>query len=464
MQVEVTPTTGDGLLELKLPSQFSKYTVSEGELYVRGVLPCPPSTLAARLETQTDIAEIKGTFAAVLQSRRLGTIAIVDHLANYPLFYSQHRLTSIFADILQDDLKEDTLGTEMISLLTGHTVGAVTNRQGVFRLQPGHVLFRGMQRKYLSLSEAAHTEEEDTTKFQSIVEKVFLENVADHNILVMSAGRDSVTMAGILKKLKLLDKFDIIHIYSELQTKSEIHFVKDIAQEMDLKVHFHRQDLVDQLPEQDRLRQKCFWRENAFPLKKLAVRKFVKSGTRIWHGEIGDQLFGGPKDGIFLKMLNQLPKFDLEDMSRLWLTLANTSGHYHGTHLSPDIRYLLQDSEFASRAPDVQKAIGEIYETIQRILVNAPSKFWIERWMRVNLEIKGPFRVWGYSQCELDWFAPFAQRDVIDAALPLSITKKLGPDGRIRWIFYDLWREYVSDIPWKKSKSGISIHRPDRFR
>lgn len=451
------------LLELVLPPQFRQFSVSEGELFVRGALPCDAQLLASRLEGQKDLAEIKGNFAAILQSRQHGTIAMVDHLSNFPLYYSEKKLTSIFADIVSESNQFNVKGDEQITLLSGHTVGSETNWHGITRLPPGYIVFRGQQKKYLGIAETPYTHEEDTTHFKNTLERVFQENVAEHNILIMSAGRDSVTMAAILKKLNLLEKFEIIHIYSELQAKSEIRFVREIAKEMDLKVHFYRQDLVVGTSEQDRIRQSCFWRDNAFLLKKLAVGSFVKPGTRIWHGEIGDQLFGGPKDGIFLRCLNQLPHFDLESMANLWITQANSNGSFLGTDLSPEIKYLF-DGHYPRRLEPALKAFDEAKAEIKKVLLSVPSDYWIERWMRVNLAIKGPFRIWGYSQCELDWFTPFAHRDVIDAALPLSVYKKLGAEGKIRWIFYDLWKDYVSSIPWEKTKSGIAIPKPKKFR
>ncbi len=74
-----------------MPSQFRQISVSEGELFVRGALPCAAQLLASRLEEQKDLAEIKGNFAAILQSRQQGTIAIVDHLSNFPLYYSEKK-------------------------------------------------------------------------------------------------------------------------------------------------------------------------------------------------------------------------------------------------------------------------------------------------------------------------------------------------------------------------------------
>lgn len=430
---------------------------------MRGALPCAAQLLASRLDQQQDLDQIKGNFAAILQSRQHGTIAIVDHLANFPLYYSDKKMTSIFADILSESNQFNHKCYEMLNLLSGHTIGIETNWQGIYRLQPGHVFYRNQQIKYLGIAESVHTDLKDPTFFKKTLERVFKENVAEHNILIMSAGRDSVTIAGILKKLKLLDRFEIIHIYSELQPRGEIDFVKNIVLEMDLKVHFYRQDFVIGASAEDHLRQNCFWQDNAFLLKKLAVKRFIKPGTRIWHGEIGDQLFGGPKDEIFLRMLNQLPNFDVEAMARLWISLANSSSLFPGSDLAPELRYIL-DGHFPDRQQPAALAFAEVKEEIKKVLMSVPSQYWIERWMRVNLALKGPFRIWGYSQCELDWFSPFAHREVIDAALPLSVYQKLGPKGKIRWIFYDLWKDYVSSIPWEKTKSGIAIPKPKNFR
>lgn len=398
---------------------------------------------------------IRGSFAFSWTDES-GTVAAVDHVGTFPLFYSESEISNVFFELLSrlQSRKRNSRAEFQIKLLGGHTFGSETTDCGISRLQPGHYLKDSRQHSYVDFFDYPGDEDLDEESFRSLVETSVERSLGERNTLLLSGGTDSTALAGILKKKGFLERFAFVHAWSSNQPWTEKHLVEKIAQEMQLQVKYA--DIAfsgDTLPEQSG-RQYSFWIENPFSGKKMAIRNSGEEGARVMTGELGDQLFGGPKNSSILNWALQAREFSEEQVARIWINQSVTYGKHGGTLPAPVIRDLMRDSaEF-----------GDVYEelvaTISALFARMRTKDFLNRLLLLNYLVKGPYRAWAYSQDDGDWVHPFASWELFDSAFRLRSNVKIRHGGRSKSILLDLWRPYLSDLPWRVPKHGFGI--PDR--
>lgn len=403
---------------------------------------------------------IRGSFAFVWDGAQ-ETIAAVDHVATFPLFYSAEGVSHVFHELLKATPgAEPNPAVEFeIQFLGGQSYGTEeTTYKQIRRLQPGHYLRSGKQTAYIDYLSYEGNEALDLPRFTAIVEERMLSLAREENALLLSGGTDSVALAGIVKKLGLQDRFRFVHAYSGNQPLTESHIVARIAKEMQLEVTQSRVDFSgDILPAQSG-RQFSFWIENPFPAKRLAIESAGAGRCRIFTGELGDQLFGGPKNPALLSYALQNPRFSAEELAALWINLSASYGRNHGFETFGKIRLLFEEH------PGSREAYLALRARIADLFSRLRGKDFLNRLMMMNFLIKGPYRTWAYSQDELDWAHPFASWEIFDFAFRLRAEEKVGLGGASKAILLNAWRPYLSALPWSIPKHGFGIPARSKLR
>ena len=77
---------------------------------------------------------------------------------------------------------------------------------------------------------------------RSIIERTILKYATDKNLIFMSGGKDSTSLAHIFKKLDI--PFKAISLYSDFSTTSEVPVVQQIEKALDIEVEYFKIDVI----------------------------------------------------------------------------------------------------------------------------------------------------------------------------------------------------------------------------
>jgi hypothetical protein len=282
--------------------------------------------------------------------------------------------------------------------------------------------------------------------------------VKDRNLLLLSAGTDSTCLAGILRKLGREKSFTFVHAYSANQSFTEAPLVDQFTSDMGLAVKKVNIPLTGDVLSEQSGRQYSFWRENPFSGKRIAVESAGAEDARIFTGEVGDQLFGGPKNSTLLCYALQSPRISAAEIAQLWIHLSATYGQCSSLVVPPRVADIFADY---SEAKDVY---DEVVQYIADLFRSMSSKDFLNRILLLNYVIKGPYRTWAYSQDTLDWVHPFAAWELFEYSYRLRSDQKIFAGGRQKAILFEAWRPYLSEIPWSVPKHGFGIPSIEKIR
>lgn len=437
-----------------LSNKFREYTFGDTQLFLAGHINMPEKELARQLAKGSFPDSIRGNFAFVFKGNGK-TFAAVDHLCTVPLFYTQNTIGNVFSDVKHTLSCSSDNHQKLIQrqLLGGQTLGLGTTVNEIERICPGHYLHNGQQYEYLNLCDYQETTDQTET-IANCCNLAITQLAETQNSLLMSAGTDSTALAAAMQQNHIPCEF--VHVYSENSVLSEAHHAKRISQEMGLNTVFHHQAVSGDILPNDSERQYSFWIENPFSAKKAAI---IEGGysRNVFNGEVGDQLFGGPKNNTLLYYATQAKQINPEYIANIWINQSATYGRSHAFVPDPHVASLVQSSEGNA-------AKQEIVDYIADVLNNSNMNSLVKKFMLLNLMIKGPYRVWAYSQdSDINWKIPFAEWKVVDAALQLTEHAIYAPDGRDKSVFRKIWVN-TSNIPWELAKHGFGIPAKSKYR
>ena len=170
----------------------------------------------------------------------------------------------------------------------------------------------------------------------------------------------------------------------------------------------------------------------------------------IFTGEIGDQLFGGPKLAALIPYCAQTKEVDPWALARLWI-------HLSGMNRKPSVRTTPYYEWLFWTYPKAREVYQELIEHIAELFLGIQTGDLVNRFLLMNLIIKGPFRMWSYSQDNLTYAHPFADWDLVEYAMTLQSKVKIYDNGTLKRVLFDIWREYVPETIWKKPKGAPRI-------
>lgn len=427
-------------------------------LYHSGDASLPWATVQERLERGAFPTELRGNFAFVWEGPD-DTVAAVDHLATIPLFYSDTAVAPLFHE-LQATIAEprvDGVCFQQMRTLLGHSIGERTTVAQIARLVPGHSLARGKQVCFLDLGEIETDEALGPGPIGELVEMELKKRLAPgrDNALLLSAGTDSTALAGVTRKLGLEPRFDYLHLYSDRQWLSEARLAQRVAQEMQLPLRMIRVRAAGhELPDEP-ARLRAFWLDDYFAAKVLGVRAAGHEASTLFTGELGDQLFGGPKTEILVHHLLARGRADARELAAVWLNQAHSWGRASGFTPSLGMQKRLDEE------PGFPAVLEELTEHLARTFREAKSRDLLNRVLLLNLVVKGPFRLYPSSQDPRRWALPFAAWSVVEQALRTPSRHKIAEGGTLKAIYRTLWGPWLSPIPWQTAKSGMRIPMKD---
>jgi asparagine synthetase B (glutamine-hydrolysing) len=440
--------------------KFKKFSHPLGELFYLGSSNLSWSQLVEKILKGQGFNEIRGNFAFVWVGER-DWVAAVDHLSSIPLFFSDNCISNLFCDLmakLENPQKNRSIEFQMGFLGGQSFYSDETTVQGIRRILPGHYVKNGKATPYIDYLSYLGDEPPNPLLFRNLTESIFSDLVATENTLLLSGGTDSTALAAISKKLRVDKSFHYLNIFSSLQLSEEKETVEQVAKDMELEVRFQEILLSGDIDPEISHRQFCFWIENPFPGKRKAIELNGRSQTRIFTGEIGDQLFGGPKNPALLNYAFQTKNISPEAVAKIWVNLSDTYGRESGFATNNRIEAVIESDSVAREA--YTQLVGNIADVFEKM----KSKDYLHRIMLLNYLVKGPYRMWAYSQDSLDWAHPFADWQLFDYCFRRPSNEKVSSGGISKSILLEHWRSYLSELPWQKGKSGFGIPAKNKFR
>ena len=242
------------------------------------------------------------------------------------------------------------------------------------------------------------------------------------NIIFLSGGKDSTTLAYSFKQLDI--PFKAVSLYSKLSPTTELDIVKSIQKELKIDVEYYN---IDTIPNTNFK----YWIENPYTAKVIAISELGLQNYRIFTGEIGTGEMQVNQSLQYTAMMG----YDPQALS-YWH--VNVCGSYRKLNsvkkLSDDPIYLECVNHFKTRFKQ-----WEVHPDI------------LNRVMFSRLQDEGAYRLFNYGLDNLSWVHPYAENSFIKACVNMP-SKYKGKKNLYREMYTDL-----TDIPWRYPKSGLGI-------
>ena len=259
-------------------------------------------------------------------------------------------------------------------------------------------------------------------ELREILESIILDYAEDNNALFLSGGKDSTTLAHILKKLDI--PFVPVSLHSTNAVTTEYDVVKQIEKELDIEVQYVQ---LDHIPEVDFK----YWVENPYTAKCIAIERLGLQDHIIFTGEVGTGEMQVNQPLLYTAQMGYRP----DDLAR-WH--VNVCGSYRKNNAvrrtSQDEIYLECVRYFRSRLEEWDKHP----DILNRVMFG-------------RLQEEGSYRLFNYSVDKYNWCHPFAETDFIYRCVNMPSRFK-GSKNLYREMYPEL-----TDIPWRYPKSGLGI-------
>jgi hypothetical protein len=257
---------------------------------------------------------------------------------------------------------------------------------------------------------------------RSILENTLKKYATDKNVIFLSGGKDSSTLAYVFKQLDI--PFIPVSLYSSTSTTTEVNVVQQLEKELELEVKYFK---IDTIPKVDF----PFWVENPYTAKAMAIKELGLQDYRIFTGEIGTGEMQVNQSLQYTAMMG----YDPIALSH-WH--VNVCGSYRRINsvlpLNDDPIYKECVEHFCNRFaqwdyhPDV-----------------------LNRVMFSRLQDEGAYRLFNYGLDDLEWVHPFAENDFISSCVNMPSEHK-GKKNLYREMYPNM-----TDIAWRYPKSGLGI-------
>ena len=259
-------------------------------------------------------------------------------------------------------------------------------------------------------------------ELRKILENTIKKYVTDKNVIFLSGGKDSTTLAYIFKTLDI--PFVPVSLYSKSSATTEVNIVKQIEQELDISVKYYR---IDTIPKT----HFSYWIENPYTAKKMAVEDLSLQDHAIFTGEIGTGEMQVNQSLQYTAQLGYRPK----DLARWHVNVCGSYRRFNSVlELHDDPIYKECTAHFENRFaqwdrhPDI-----------------------LNRVMFSRLQDEGAYRLFNYGLDNLHWVHPFAENEFIQACTNMPSVYK-GKKNLYREMYPDM-----TDIAWRYPKSGLGI-------
>ena len=257
---------------------------------------------------------------------------------------------------------------------------------------------------------------------RKILEDTIKKYATDKNVILLSGGKDSTTLAYVFKKLDI--PFIPVSLFSGISLTTEKSVVNRIELDLDINVVYYR---IDSIPKTEF----PYWVENPYTAKVIAINNLELSDYTIFTGEIGTGEMQVNQALQYTAMMGYEPKA----LSR-WH--VNVCGSYRKNN---SVLKLYDD--------DIYKECVEHFENRFSEWNKHPDI--LNRVMFTRLQDEGSYRIFNCEDDNLNWVHPFAENEFIHSCVNMPSRHK----GK-KNLYKEMYPE-LTNIPWEYPKSGLGI-------
>jgi hypothetical protein len=283
----------------------------------------------------------------------------------------------------------------------------------------------GLKRRTMSTVDILPDKKINNAKVEdlrNIIEKTIMEYATDNNIIFLSGGKDSTTLAHIFNKLDI--PFKALSLYSDKSTTSERPVVEQIEKALNIEVEYFKIDVIPN-------HKFNYWIENPYTAKAKAITELGLENSTIFTGEIGTGEMQINQSLQYTGVMGYRP----DDLAHWHVNVCGSHRRINSVKkLYDDHIYIECVDHFRNRFLEWD---------------NHPDV--LNRVMFSRLQDEGAFRLFNYGLDSYKWIHPFAEDEFIHTCVNTPSHFK-GSKNLYRLMYPDL-----TDIAWRYPKSGLGI-------
>jgi hypothetical protein len=419
--------------------EFRKFSTGRSTLWIKGWTSTPVRDIQLALEQLKFPGDVRGNFSIVWQDIEGNTCLAVDHYSTLPLFYTDTHVSQYFYDIKQHtaNLTPNQLVCSMIRFFAGMSVGPGTTYHEILRVEPGHYVMNGSNHCYNDILQLPMIEIDKTAIRTNLMDIVSAYDKCP--ALLLSGGKDSSTLCGILQHLGIKSKY--VSVSSPLQIFSETAIVKKISDYYSIDVIYAEVKnsgmiLSDDL--NDRFFDFCI--DNPFTAKHVAVDNSGLSGHVIMTGE------GGCGTYAVRPLLQYAAQRTNLTIRQLCEYMVLDHAFYNKRH-SMDLDLI---------PADCMQAFNYIVDHYVKKW-NDSDLSDTHKIVHLNTQDISAFRSYPYSQDRLhSWVHPYFDWRWVSCTIPVDPASKINHRCE-KSLYIDCFGDIITTIPWEYPKNGLSI-------
>ena len=419
--------------------EFVPHETPHSQLWIKGWINITVDALQAALEAAQFPYHLRGNFAMIWTDGQGNTCMAVDHYATIPLFYTEQHVGQYFHDVKHTvrDRTRDALTCDMIKLFAGMSVGPGTTYNEIKRIEPGHYLWNGEARCYNDILQLP-MQGFDPAGIRDSLVGICREDYGP-TALVLSGGKDSTTLCGIIRYENIPCSY--ISIHSPNQIFKEQHIVDRICAHHGIDrtdVEIANSGMILDDDSNDRFFD--FWIDNPFTAKHAAVDRAGLSDHTIMTGEGGCGTYGvrsmlayaAQRPNITARMLCEYMVLDMASYNKR---------HARDLNLIPD---------------NLRRAFDYLVDHYERKW-HGSNLSDTHKIVHLNTQDMSTYRAYPYSQDRhIRWWHPYLDWRWVDATVPCDPQHKI--NGKYeKYLYLSCFSEMITSIPWEYPKNGLSI-------
>ena len=395
----------------------------------------------------------RGNYGSVVVLSDNERYYVTDHFSTYPIWYNQNDYDFFYQDIAKRTeikTKEESFYNER-KVMGGFTVSDMSPFKEIKRVPIDSIVHvKDGETKIIKhdtlidSSVSSNGVEEVKTNFENFIAK----NCAEKNVLFLSGGKDSTTIAHVVKKLGLANKFRFLSLWSPKAKQHEKEPVSRIAIHLDIPVEFIEVEYSGRIfDDETNARFFDFWTENTYSAKRKAIMDLGLTDSLCWSGEVG---VGNMQSRYVLQYYAQ-KGYQKDKLARFSVNICGT--HRRSASVTDHaLEYLDTPTEYERCVNHFESVLDNFDrhpDVINRILFH-------------RLKDESAFRVYAYSQDDkINWIHPFTNFNFINSCINWPSSIKFVND-RDKNIYRLLWPE-MTTIPWEYAKSGLGIPASSKY-
>jgi hypothetical protein len=403
------------------------------------------------------VSTVTSRFAVIVLDNDEITFAAVDHLSNYPLYYSDTLITDnwFYVDSNRLEFTENKVVSKETWLLAGQNLSADTCFNEVKRIMPNHYLKQQKQYQYRWMNRLPYAKD----NIRDFIVNKFLELEQTDNTLMFSGGVDSVFLMNLVVRYGTKN-WRFIHMHSDSDFHNETAAVEYFEKFYNVTVEKYNIDKTEllssaQVDKINTLEQQTnfanYWYHDELYGKFIMFEMAGVKDELIWTGEVADQLFGNPKINALIPTWIQTK--NVNAIADLWI---DTTRSLVKSWINDVNKNHVIKQKFTDPVDGVywQAAYNNVKTQLIKILEEGTIEDIVVRFTNYNYLIKGQLRVWPYSQLPMYNFSNlFTHYELAPMVFSLS-SNELAPNGLFKGYLYNLFPDELPIYAWQLPKTG----------